>query len=233
MITSLFATVLANALVGQTPEAYFPLVAGTVRIYEQEVNSGGKKYKSRIIETVQGETTIKRFEMVPDPTELDPTNEKKVWIEEKAIPVTSSVDGNDPEYTYYKTVGDRVFIVGTAQGELLIQAFPILAFPKNDDRSTWLYSGNVTVMGAPAPTLIEGEAYIRKAYKYKNKEYPAIESKATYKFQLGGGIEALSEQTSIYAKGIGLVEFSETGRLGKEVTKVQRRLVQIDIPTAP
>lgn len=230
MITSLFATVLASALVNQTPEAYFPLIPGTVRIYEQEVNLGGKKYKSRIIETVGKETTIKRYELVPDPTEFDATNEKKVWFEDQAIPVTSSVDGTDPQYTYYKVVGERIFIVGTTQGELLTQAFPILAMPKGEDRSSWLYSGNITVMGAPAATLIEGEAKVRKPYKFKNKEYWAIESKATYKFQLGGGIEALSEQTSIYAQGLGLVEFSETGRLGKEVTKVNRKLVQIDIP---
>ncbi|MBX3114267.1 MAG: hypothetical protein KF836_06845 [Fimbriimonadaceae bacterium] len=230
MITSLFATVLATALVGQTPEEYFPLVPGTVRIYEQEVNTKGKKYKSRIVETVGAITKIKRYELVPDPTEFDPANEKQVWIEDDAIPVTSSVDGNEPVYTYYKVSGERIFIVGTAKDELLIQAFPILAIPKADDRATWLYSGNITVMGAPAATLIDGEAKTRKPFRFKNKEYPAIESKAIYKFQLGGGIEAQSEQTSIYAQGLGLVEFSETGKLGKEVTKVSRKLVQIDIP---
>jgi len=230
VITSLFATVLATALVNQTPEAYFPLIPGTVRIYEQEVNSGGKKYKSRIVETVGSETTIKRFELVPDPTEFDPTNEKQVWIEDQAIPVTSSVDGSEAEYTYYKVSGERIFIVGTRKGELLTQAFPILAMPKGEDRASWIYSGNITVMGAPAATLIDGEAKVRKSYKFKNKEYPAIESKATYKFQLGGGIEAQSEQVSVYAQGLGLVEFSETGRLGKEVTKVSRKLSQIDTP---
>lgn len=206
------------------------MVPGIVRIFEQEVNSGGKRYKSRIIESVGAVATLKRFELVPDPTELNAANEKKVWIEDTGVEITSTVDGGELQYTYYKVSNGRLFIVGTAKSELLLKAFPVLAAPTGEMPASWLYSGEITVMGAPAPTLIEGEAKARKPYKFKGREYPAIESKAKFAFQLGGGIEAMSEQVSVYAKGIGLVEFSETGRIGKEVTKVSRKLIQIDTP---
>lgn len=205
---------------------YFPFVAGTVRMYEEEMDSRGKKYKIKIIETVGEEVAIKRYEKYMDPDDEE-NPEKYKTIEEKAFEVMTSFDGADAVPTYYQVKGNRVFIAGTEPGELLKRVFPVFAV--GGDPEDWIFSGEIPVMGAPAPTIIEGTTKPRKPYKFQGKDYPAVETVLSFRMNLGA-MEAISEQKSIYAKGLGLVEYEETGKAGNNTTRRKRKLTKIQIP---
>lgn len=223
----MLATVLAATLLIQTPldvSDYFPFREGTVRLYEEEMTARGKKYNIKIIETVGKEVTIKRFEKYIDPDDKE-NPEKYRPIEEKAFEVLTSLDGDNPVPTYYQVRDNRVFIAGVEEGKLLPRVYPIFAV--GDDPENWIFSGEISVMGAPAPTIIEGTTRSRKDYKFDGKEYPAVETVLSYRINFGTGLEAVSEQKSVYAKGIGLVEYEETGKMGSNSTHRKRKLVKL------
>jgi hypothetical protein len=227
MITSLAAIAILST---QTSvEDYFPMRPGMVKVYEEQIVSNGKTYKFNVIETFVGTTTIKRAENYFDKEEPDEDKRDKVReFTEEAFEVRTAMDSDKPVPTYYQTKSNRVYIVGVEEGQLLKSVYPIFAVGSNPE--TFIYSGEIPVMGAPAPAFIDGETKPRGDYKFQNKNYSAVETKLNYKMQVGGGIDITSEQKSIYAKGIGLVEYEESGKAGSRTTKRKRKLTKIQFP---
>jgi|GEM_PF-4781201 len=227
MITALAAIAITSAQ--SSVEDFFPMRPGMVKVYEEQIVSNGKTYKFNVIETYKGTATIKRYEKYLDETEVDPDKREKVKeISEEAFEILTAMDTDAPVPTYYQAKGNRVFIVGTEPGELLVSVYPIFAIGGNPE--TFIFNGEIPVMGAPAAAYIDGETKPRGDYKFQNKNYPSVETKLNYRMQLGGGIDVTSEQKSIYAKGIGLVEYEETGKAGSRTTKRKRKLTKIQLP---
>lgn len=208
-------------------EAYFAAKPGTVRTYEQEVDHDGHRSKATIIETVGKPEQISRRYIIDNPDVNDLANPKIEKVDtQEAIVIRTSIDGREPQTIYYKIEDNRVFLIGTEKGQLLPFALPVLGVGKEED--LWSYTGPIMVMGAPAPAIVKGQSKSRKDYEFNGKKYPAIEVKSTYSIDLGAGMIATSEQQSIYARGIGLVEFRETGKLNDQVTKSSRKLTKIE-----
>lgn len=227
MITFIASVAIASS---QTSvEEFFPLRPGMIKIYEEEVNTGGKNYKFSVIESFIANATLKRSETIFDETEEVVENRTKVKnFTEEGFEVLTSVNGESPIPTYYKIQGNRVFIVGIEKDQLLKSIYPV--FAHGSDPETFIYQGEIPVMGAPALALIDGETKSRGDYKFQNKTYPAVSTTLNYKIDIGSGIKITSEQKSIYAKGIGLVEYEEHGKTGNQSTKRKRKLTKIQFP---
>ncbi len=227
MITILAAIALSSSQ--SNVEEYFPLRAGMVKIYEEQIVSNGKTYNFSVIETYVGTTTVRRYEKYIDESEPDVDKREKVReITEQAFEIRTAMDNDTPVPTYYQAKGNRVFIVGTEEGQLLKSVYPVFAVGANPE--TFIYTGEIPVMGAPAPAIIDGETKNRGDFKFNNKNYSAVETKLNYKMQVGGGIDITSEQKSVYAKGLGLVEYEESGKSGSRTTKRKRKLTKIQLP---
>jgi hypothetical protein len=228
----MITTLATFVLLGQQElmvEEYFPLQSGIIRFYDEDFEHKGKRSKFTIIEKIIGSSELKRYEKYIDETELDPSLKEKVRpVIGEGIEVTTSVEGQTPASTFYKIEGRTVFIVGVEKGALLVNAYPIVSIGRNPE--TWVYSGPIDVMGAPAPAIIEGETKIIRDYKFNNKTYPAIEAKVKYTINLEPAGIAESHQRAIYARGLGLVEYEETGKVGDNVTKRKRKLSRIQLP---
>lgn len=228
MINALLVATTAN-LEELKVEDYFPLESGIIRFYDEEMTFQGRNSKFSFTETVQGKTDLKRVESYIDLTEPDENLQKKERIVgESAFQVQVNFPGGKPELTFYQYNGRNVQIASVQPGVLLDQPYPILAVGRNPE--IWLFSGFIPVMGAPAQAVIEGESRPTKDYKFLGKTYPAIQVTTKYVINLEVGEPATTSQKSIYAKGIGLVEFEETGKIGKDVTKRKRKLTRIHIP---
>ncbi|MFM9873158.1 MAG: hypothetical protein ACKVQS_06795 [Fimbriimonadaceae bacterium] len=212
-----------------TIEEFFPLRAGMVKVYEEEVNSKGKNYKFTVIETYKGAITLKRREQYIDENEPVIADREKIReVTGEGFEVLTSVDSTAPVPTYYQVNGNRVFIVGIEKDRLLKDIYPIFAYGR--DPESFIYQGEIPVMGAPALAFIDGETKSRSDYKFQDKSYPAVSCSLNYKINIGSGITLTSEQKSIYAKGIGLVEFEEIGKTGTLTTKRKRKLTKIQLP---
>ncbi|MBL8067635.1 MAG: hypothetical protein JNM28_04235 [Armatimonadetes bacterium] len=220
------ATILAAALAIGTSDVqdYFPLAAGSVRTYEEEVVANGKKFTLSVVETVGSETALKRFEPYTDPDDKE-NPQKYRPVEGMGIEVLTSVDGRKGIPTYYEYRDNRVFIVGVETGVLMEKVYPIFAIGRNPEQ--WSYSGEIPVMGAPALATIEGETRVRKDYRFEGKDYPAVETTLHTHISFGGDLDADSVQRSVYAKGLGLVEFEEKGKQGSNTTTRKRKLVKV------
>ncbi len=208
-------------------EAYFAAKPGTVRTYEQEVDHDGRRSKATIIETVDLPEEISRRYLIDNPDVTDLENPKIEKVDKvSAITIRTSIDGREPQTIYYRADGNRIFLVGAEKGQLLPFALPVLAVGK--DEELWSYSGPIMVMGAPAPAVVKGTSKPGKEYTFQGKKYPSIEVRTTYSIDLGAGMIANSEQQAIYARGIGLVEFRETGKLNDQTTRSTRKLKKIE-----
>lgn len=203
---------------------YFPLVAGSERMYRESVVSNGKKFEFDVTESVGREIVLKRIEKYMDLEDRE-NPEKYRTIEDKGIEVLTSVDGRPGIPTYYQYKENRVFIVGVEQGRLMEKVYPIFAI--GGDPEQWTYSGEIPVMGAPALAVIDGETRPRKDYRFEGKDYPAVETTLHIHIGFGGDLDADSVQKSVYAKGIGLVEFEEKGKQGSNTTTRKRKLVKV------
>jgi hypothetical protein len=227
----MIATALAALLAPQNPlkvEDYFPLTPGLSRIYQEELNSQGKNFKYEVIEEVGVSTKLQRAEKYTDLTELDPNNQEKTRvIEENGITIRTVAEGAPPAQTSYRIENNRVYVVSIDGKSLLAEPYPILALGSSNP-TTWLFNGNINVMGAPAPASIQGEAKPTKNYRFQGKDYPAIQ--CTLKIRIELGFKISTEQKAIYAKGLGLVEYEETGRLENEVTKRKRKITNAILP---
>lgn len=200
MIAALVACSLALA---PAAEEFFPLVPGTKWHYQITGQGGG--YTSR--------------DSVGSPAEFGGKT---------AIPIESSTGSP----TYYRVEGDTVYLVGYSPKRPLETPIPILKI--TDRAEKWDYYGVTDFMGAAAPLTMKARSQKGRKRKILGKEVETWES--SYEGTLshrppdvdGPGTNTVVKQSAVYARGIGLVEMTNEGKVGKSSSKYTMRLVQFE-----
>lgn len=230
-------TVLAALLVAQTPATaadFFPLVPGTRRIYEE---------KSKGTVTVIDEVGDK-------PAFFD---------DRPATPVVQKSQFNQVlGTTYYRVDGPMVLMVGSAEDRrastpnvgdtvdltrraekknVLMQFRPAMpVFKYEGKETTWAFA-DVPVLQGPStdaesikmdPTSIRGVAKPGKERTVLGRKVETIEVRADVQLGTGGLAQTIVE-TSVYGRGIGLIEsVRKTSGGGQKPNETRTRLVGIE-----
>ena len=180
-------TTLILGLVLQSPMAadFFPLKPGPVFTFEEK---GGTAQIERV---------------VGSPLDMG------------GVPVYAVADkqaGRQVASTYYRVDSDQVSVIAYDIKHPLTP--PMILFKVGPKSSSWDYSGRTMVGPDGERLLTHGESKSLGMRDVLGKKVEAIEVKMIAR--KGVGISALSyDQTAIYAKGFGLVEWTDKITLGR------------------
>jgi hypothetical protein len=179
---------------------FFPLVPGNVWHYDD----GGKP------RSMQSKDTVGQ------PTDIGGR---------KAIPVISTLAGVEAEVIYYIDEGDTISIVAYQKGKPLEVPMPVLKV--TDKTEKWDYVGETYFAGGKVPLRMKAESKKGRNRKVLGKDVETWES--SYDATLGDGVTATTvKQRAVYARGIGLVEMTNEGRIGRNVHKRTLTLVRFE-----
>jgi len=194
--------VLASSLQSYAASEFFPVVNGTVATF-QEVGS-----TFQLVRAVG-----KALDMGGVPV----------------VPITETETGKSGATVYYKVDADAVSIVASDLKHPLSPPLPI--FRIGSKKVEWDYEGK-TMTGPQGERLVEhGESHSIGQREFQGKKVDAIE--VNLHFSRGVGLTGQEyDQRAVYARGIGLVEFSSKMKLGqsKHVTEIAYKLLSVAPP---
>ncbi len=193
----LCAIVLAAIAAAPAVSDFYPLTPGIQRTYEVRLNG----QTARQTETVGSSILIGTKRVTP--------------VVQKAGEMGAST-------VYYAIEGDTLYLVAVAADKLLPTPIPVL---KVGDRATkWDF-------GMDSPVLPEGKLTIRAESVLKGKrkvlgvEREVVEVHTQVSTPKGAPVLFSSQQTIVYAKGVGIVEWDDETCVGKSVRK--RKIVLV------
>jgi hypothetical protein len=198
----MLATLLAATFLTASPaDDFFPLVPGTRRTYE-EVSGGAKA------------------------TSVDEVGASVDVAGKPAIPITTKVGDQVVGMGYYRSEPEGIFLIGNDPKQPLPKPMPLLIF--NGSMGNWEYSGHTSAAKNAAEFVnVAGEARVKGERNVLGRKVPVIEVHLVTMVDAGLARVTI-DQTSIYAKGIGLVEtVTKQGRGKKQSTQVLR-LVKVE-----
>jgi hypothetical protein len=229
---------LLAALVLQTPAPtsaadFFPLVPGTRRVYERKDD--------------HGKTT--QIDEVGKPAYFDGTSATPILLKTR---LDQTIDT-----TYYRVDGPLVSIVGYGDDRsnatvsmeqkvskdnrfVLLQLRPTMPVFKYEGAATeWSFRGVPVVYGraneAPQKgeaTEIKGITKLGKPRKVMGREVETIEVRA--EVTIGDGTLAQTiVETSVYGRGIGLIESINRTKVDKKSVETRTTLVSVEAPSIP
>lgn len=229
-------TVLAALILAQSPATaadFFPLVPGSRRVYEEKSDA---------------KTTL-----------IDEVGTKPAYFDgAEAIPVIQKNGFNQPiGTTYYRIDGSTVLTVGSAEDRsaastnvgdtidvtnratrrnVLLQLKPAMPVFKYDGKeTTWVYAEIPTMQAAGDkesikldPTSIRGTAKPGKERTVLGRKVETLEVRAEVQLGMGNLAEKIVE-TSVYGRGIGLVEsVRKTTGGGKKGRESRMTLIAVE-----
>ncbi len=177
---------------------FFPVLAGTVRTYEQ-------KSKSELLVNTIGKSI--------DMGGID------------VIPVTEITGGSEQRTTYYRVESDQVTIVAYDINKPLAVPMPVLKV--GTGKVTWDYQGNTGTGNTGERYLAHGEAKMAGQRSILGKKVDVLIVKLEAAVG-GGMAGVTFSQTTVYARNIGMVEQSTIQRLGKKKIEASYHLVSIE-----
>jgi hypothetical protein len=198
------ATLLAVALLAPSqPQAaeFFPLVPGTKWHYEEIGTAGAVLY----------------VDHVGTPEEVDG---------KLAVPVSAFQGNRKLDTTYYRADGEAVLIVGYQPDKPLQVPRPILRV--GSGRVRWNFVGDTPFYHDPVPLRMEGEANLRGTREVLGRKVDVLEVKLTAKVGGDAGTALDIRQTTLYGRGIGMIEMTEVGKVGKSSHRRTLKLVKFE-----
>jgi hypothetical protein len=138
--------------------------------------------------------------------------------DKEAFQVDSYLGSKTFGSAFYSVEGKKVMVVAYEKEKPLPSPFPVFQLPEEGAR--WAFSGSTTFLDEDVAVAIVGEVKKTKNYTFLGQSKEAIE----VKMKTDDG-RIVTEQTSIYAKGIGLLEMREVITINKRKQERKRRLV--------
>ncbi len=225
MICSLIA--VANIFTKPDPiTEFYPMNPGSEWIYQDTVKEGKQTFNSRFTETA-GEP-FKVDEVIVIPIESKDGNGRKDTI--KYVAEGDHLDVYLPRIVVPATENTPEQITDETR-------YSVLFFTENSH--SWNYFGKTPYNGDRVDMVMESTSKNIGLREYFGKKVECIEVKmktevnvfANTGFVPKSGKGLLSEQTAIYARGIGLVELKEKRKLDKQSGELVRKLVSYTIAT--
>ena len=180
---------------------YFPVQPGTVRTYESE-----DKDRTTLINTIG------------KPMDMGGVS---------AIPITESVGGEPGKTTYYRIDQSQIVIVAYTLAHPLADPFPVIKISPGP--IGWDYQGK-TASGLSGELLrAHGESKPSGMKKSMDKQVDTIT--VHLKAVIGQGMSGYQlDQTTVYGKGLGIIEQKTIFKLGTRTSKTAYKLVNIESP---
>lgn len=181
---------------------YFPVAPGTKWMFETQSTS-----KETSTDLVSGSIKL---------------NGKDLAIFETKV-------GSATSKTLYLFEDDTLYIAGFDPAKLLPEPYPILKFTEKS--TSWTFSGKTQFYGDFVPLSLSGKARFVGKRSVLSEKRDCIEVKLIARVEGGPSAEIVSEQTSLYAKGVGLVEMRESTSAGTSKQTRKTVLVSFEAPT--
>lgn len=180
---------------------YFPLQTGTRWTYRSE--SGGLSA-----------------------TQIDEVGPKVEIDGHEATSIVTKVNGRTVGTSYYRVDGDTVYLVAEDPKKPLVDPQPVLKVGQT--KQDWSFGGQTSFMGAGATIDLKGTSTAPKARKVLDRQVDSIEVRLDMKVATSEALGMNGRQTSVYAKGIGLVELQSEQTVGKQKSKSTLRLIKFE-----
>jgi hypothetical protein len=145
-----------------------------------------------------------------------------------ATKVANLIGAREISNAYYKVERDGVYLLGYAEDDPLPQPLPI--FKIGDRRVTWQVSGKTGTRVEASETFDQkGESQLRGMRDVLGTRVEVLEVKTTTVVGVSAARETI-ENTSIYGRGIGLVESTFKTTIGRRSTTRTIRLTAVERP---
>lgn len=195
MLTLLAAAVIGNPV--SEVEAFFPLDTGRTWVYQDSAVSG-----DGFVDTVG--------------------NSQEVGGK-PAVPIITTVSGKVDGSTFYRIENDEVLVVAFEQNNPLPSPYPILKL--GSGKNNWEYQGSTQWLGSAAPMTVRGSAKRNGSKQLFGEKRETVQVTLDAVIGNGEGVSIKSKQVCLYAKGIGLVEMTDTTTINKTKSERKRTLV--------
>lgn len=138
--------------------------------------------------------------------------------DKEAFQVDSYLGSKTFGSSFYAVEGRKIMVIAYEKEKPLPSPFPVFQLPEEGAR--WAFSGSTTFLDEDVAVAIVGEVRKSRNYNFLGQSREALE----VKMKTDDG-RIVTEQTSIYAKGVGLVEMKEVITINKRKQERKRRLV--------
>lgn len=205
MLASLTFALLA-ARNADTVAEYFPTKEGTTWLYEEIQVQNGKRLVRKFTNVAEKVRQIAGDTLVP-------------------IAVFGQTGPNqEPNkvYTFYQITPTDVFIAGFNESILLEVPYSVLKV--SDRKISWKHDGVTDMLGATTPAKFDCTSEPIGAQPVLGNDVATIEVKMKVQM-VADGVKVVSDQTSWYAKGIGLTKFESNTQFGKQNYRTTSKLV--------
>lgn len=197
ILTTLLSLTVVSTPIADASE-FFPLVPGTKWEYREEGKFAAKSYLDEVLPAVE-------------------------IGGEKAHPIQTSESGHPLDKVYYRATGDSVFIVAYDEKKPLSSPRPL--FQLGGNRGKWEYRGTTPFYEDLVPLEVKGESSVKGKRKVLGKDVECLEVKFEARLLAAPGMAFQSNQTAIYAKGIGLIEMHEKTTVDRKSEERKLKLV--------
>jgi hypothetical protein len=197
-----FAIALAAMSPAPSVSEYFPLVPGTVRTYDVQIDARKGS---------QSENTG-----------------RKVVIEGKELtPVTQVFRGTDLSTSYYGIENDTVLVLATSDKKLLNPPIPVLKV--GSQAVKWEFEMDSPIL-PPQSLRVYAVSTPKGKRKVLGVERDVVEVRFDVETPKDAPMLFRSQQIAVYAAGVGLVDWDEVVTMAKLVQKKKLTLVRIETP---
>lgn len=201
MILAAIATAFLAPLA--TAADFFPLTPGTTWTYQ-----------------ISGDFSGSVLQKALEPTEIEGQSEP--------LPALSvSSQGKVVSTVFYQAKSQGVYVLGTDPSKLYATPQPVFEF--GDKGTKWTFNGPSPYENDKASTLrMTGQSKAIGMRDVLGVKRECIEVKTETKIGHSDEASTTVKRTSIYAKGVGLVETQETSQFGKRQTKLTTKLAKFE-----
>jgi len=205
MLTAALAAIALNQTATPTASSFYPLVPGVAWTYV--TTPGGT------------ETT----DTVGEPIRLNGKD---------AYPVRTTFKGQSMGATYYRIEGDTVYTLGfdRSGGQGIIELRPQHPVLKlGAPKASWTYVGFSPFVKENDPFQFKASSQLLGKRDVLGTEREILE--VVMDAQIGEtGVGAKVKQTTLYARGVGMIEMTEDSIVGKEKHHRVVKLVKFTVP---
>ncbi len=197
---------LALALMSETETVsdYFPVKPGTTWVYQSNAEVNGRKSFSTDSDTVLEPVLLNGITYTV--------------IESRGVNSAAS-------RSFYEVTADQIGFAGMSENALLPLPFTILQGDPTKAHD-WEFTGGVVVGTAEAPAEIKARLKPLGTRDVVGRKVPVIEVVMDMKIFYSEDQTITATHTSLYGKGIGLIEFKEVGSFGTQKNQKVRKLAR-------
>lgn len=197
---------LALALMSETETVsdYFPVKPGTTWVYQSNAEVNGRKSFSTDSDTVLEPVLLNGITYTV--------------IESRGVNSAAS-------RSFYEVNADQIGFAGMSENALLPLPFTILQGDPTKAHD-WEFTGGVVVGTAEAPAEIKARLKPLGIRDVVGRKVPVIEVVMDMKIFYSEDQTITATHTSLYGKGIGLIEFKEVGSFGTQKNQKVRKLAR-------